>query len=265
MFKAPTIAFPGGSCCPAEPGTMPHPVGRTLSLAILACLLLCSPLHAAPDGSVTRLVFEPSPLEITGGNRQQQVLVTAIMADGRHQDVTHEATLAIQDPAIASATGSVIRGVADGSTKLKVSYAGRRLVVPLAVTRFREYPPLDFRIDVLPLFSKLGCNSGGCHGKSTGQNGFKLSLMGFEPPQDYVAIVNEARGRRLFPGDPDRSLLLRKPTGQVPHGGGRTHGTDRRAQPEPHRLQRGRLPRSLGPPRRLDVRVGQLSEFAPPK
>jgi hypothetical protein len=89
------------------------------------------------------------------------------------------------------------------------------------VTVIADRPTLRFAYDVLPILTKIGCNSGACHGKSTGQNGFKLSLFGFEPAQDYVAIVNEARGRRLFPGDPDRSLLLRKPTGQVPHGGGR--------------------------------------------
>src|SRR5262249_47195182 len=61
----------------------------------------------------------------------------------------------------------------------------------------------------------------GCHGKASGQNGFKLSLLGFEPEVDYVALVKEARGRRLFPAAPDASLLLTKATGTVPHGGGK--------------------------------------------
>mgnify|MGYP001291070127 FL=1 len=78
-----------------------------------------------------------------------------------------------------------------------------------------------FETDVVPLLTKLGCNSGGCHGKSTGQNGFKLSLLGFVPERDHVALVKEARGRRVFPGDPGNSLLLRKATSRVPHGGGR--------------------------------------------
>jgi len=199
---------------------MPHLIGRSLSLAILAGLLLCGPTGSAQDGSVMRLVMEPSPLEITGGDRRQQVLVTAIMANGTERDVTHEATLTIQDGTIASATGSVIRGVADGTTRLKISYAGRKLVVPLSVTRFTSYPPLDFRIDIVPLFSKLGCNSGGCHGKQTGQNGFRLSVFGFDPQADYEALVKEARGRRVFPAASDRSLLVAKATGLVAHGGG---------------------------------------------
>lgn len=78
-----------------------------------------------------------------------------------------------------------------------------------------------FRTDVVPILSKLGCNSGGCHGKATGQNGFKLSLLGFEPEGDYESIVEESRGRRLFLSSAAHSLLLLKATAKVPHGGGR--------------------------------------------
>ncbi|WZO97075.1 DUF1549 and DUF1553 domain-containing protein [Isosphaeraceae bacterium EP7] len=78
-----------------------------------------------------------------------------------------------------------------------------------------------FTTDVSPLLTKFGCNSGGCHGKDTGQNGFKLSLLGYEPAEDYEAMVLEARGRRIFPASPEGSLILLKATGIVPHGGGR--------------------------------------------
>jgi hypothetical protein len=80
--------------------------------------------------------------------------------------------------------------------------------------------PEDFANDVVPLLTHNGCNAGGCHGKAGGQNGFKLSLFGFDPAFDYNAIVKEARGRRVFPAAPDRSLFLAKPTGRAPHGGG---------------------------------------------
>jgi hypothetical protein len=80
---------------------------------------------------------------------------------------------------------------------------------------------LHFANDIEPILTRYGCNAGGCHGKSSGQNGFKLSLLGFDPEFDYEAIVKEARGRRIFPAAPDRSMLLLKPTGQSPHGGGR--------------------------------------------
>ena len=78
-----------------------------------------------------------------------------------------------------------------------------------------------FGTDVVPILTKLGCNGGGCHGKATGQNGFRLSLLGFEPDQDYESLVTEGRGRRLSPAAPDHSLLLLKATSRVPHGGGR--------------------------------------------
>ncbi|MDG2130297.1 MAG: DUF1549 and DUF1553 domain-containing protein [Fuerstiella sp.] len=83
-----------------------------------------------------------------------------------------------------------------------------------------ESSRIRFTTDVVPVLTKLGCNSGGCHGKATGQNGFKLSLLGFEPEFDYRAIVKESRGRRILPAAPERSLVLVKATNQKPHGGG---------------------------------------------
>src|SRR4051794_15112080 len=84
-----------------------------------------------------------------------------------------------------------------------------------------DVQPVSFSNEVVPIFTRLGCNAGGCHGKATGQNGFKLSLLGFEPEEDYEYLVKEARGRRLLPSAPAMSLLVIKATGQVAHGGGR--------------------------------------------
>ncbi|MEJ7595325.1 MAG: DUF1549 domain-containing protein, partial [Planctomycetaceae bacterium] len=80
---------------------------------------------------------------------------------------------------------------------------------------------VDFQNDLQPIFTRLGCNSGPCHGKARGQGGFQLSLLGFDPQQDYDAITKEGRGRRIFPAAPEHSLLLAKPAGTIPHGGGR--------------------------------------------
>jgi hypothetical protein len=79
---------------------------------------------------------------------------------------------------------------------------------------------VTFERDVQPILTRTGCNAGACHGKARGQNGFALSLLGFDPTFDHNAIVKEARGRRLFPADPANSLLLLKASGAVPHGGG---------------------------------------------
>ncbi len=80
--------------------------------------------------------------------------------------------------------------------------------------------PLKFELDVQPILTARGCNAGACHGKSRGQNGFALSLLGFDANMDYDAIVKNSRGRRLSPALPGESLLLTKATGQHPHGGG---------------------------------------------
>ncbi|MDF1842039.1 MAG: DUF1549 and DUF1553 domain-containing protein [Rubripirellula sp.] len=80
---------------------------------------------------------------------------------------------------------------------------------------------INFVNDIVPILTKSGCNAGVCHAKAGGgQNGFQLSLLGFEPEQDYQTLVSQGRGRRLFPAAPDTSLLLQKASGQVPHGGG---------------------------------------------
>ncbi|MEZ6121686.1 MAG: DUF1549 domain-containing protein [Planctomycetaceae bacterium] len=79
---------------------------------------------------------------------------------------------------------------------------------------------VDFANDIQPLLSRYGCNSGGCHGKASGQNGFRLSLFGFDAEFDHQAIAVDGRGRRIFPAAPDSSLLLKKSIGAVPHGGG---------------------------------------------
>jgi hypothetical protein len=80
---------------------------------------------------------------------------------------------------------------------------------------------VTFESDVQPLLTRFSCNAGACHGKSRGQNGFALSLLGFDSDFDYSALIHEARGRRVFPAAPEHSLLLRKATGQMPHGGGK--------------------------------------------
>ena len=80
---------------------------------------------------------------------------------------------------------------------------------------------ISFENDVLPVLTRAGCNAGACHGKQRGQNGFQLSLLAFDPDFDHAAIVTEARGRRVFPGSPEQSLILRKATAQMPHGGGK--------------------------------------------
>ncbi len=90
-----------------------------------------------------------------------------------------------------------------------------------AVNSAARTRPMEFTRDVLPALTKAGCNMGACHGSFQGRGGFQLSLLGFDAPFDYDVLTKASRGRRLNAGIPERSLLLLKPTGLMPHGGGR--------------------------------------------
>ena len=97
------------------------------------------------------------------------------------------------------------------------------LVAPLTMVK-----GIDYVQDVAPILSRYGCNSSSCHGKSEGQNGFKLSIFGTDAESDFASIVHQSRGRRIMPAVPDQSLLLQKATGGVPHEGGTRFERDSR-------------------------------------
>ncbi len=91
----------------------------------------------------------------------------------------------------------------------------------------------SFRNHVMPVLTKMGCNSGPCHGAAAGKNGFALSLRGYDPDADYDTLTKQAAGRRINQQEPARSLILLKPTETVPHMGGKRFERD---SPEYHVL-----------------------------
>ncbi len=202
--------------------------GVSWVLAISAGVNPFAEAFDSPDASlaVESLRVEPAEIVLHSANRRQQVLVTGIGRDGRNVDATRDAEFIVDDPAIASVSRAKARGLKDGSTSLLVRFGGREARVAIRVSGADEIRPVHFSNDIVPILSKLGCNSGGCHGKASGQNGFKLSVFGFDPEADRTAILKEGRGRRVQPSSPDRSLILLKPTAQVPHGGGRRTTVD---------------------------------------
>lgn len=150
--------------------------------------------------------------------RQQLLAVTATEADvTREAQWTAEPSGVVQiDPA------GRVTPVADGTAMISATAKdGSTATLPVVVQNASQPAPIHFGNQVVPIFTKYGCNAGGCHGKASGQNGFRLSLLGFEPTEDFEHLVKEARGRRLFPAVPERSLLLTKGTAQLPHGGGK--------------------------------------------
>jgi len=176
----------------------------------------------------SHLVVEPSVIVLDGTNRNQQLLVSLRTSGEPDIDVTRVARFESFDERVVRLQGSLLRGVANGQAQLRIRYEEMSHDVTVSVQDFDSYPPVHFSHDVIPVFSKLGCNSGGCHGRASGQNGFKLSVFGFDPAADYSALVKEGRGRRLFPASPDQSLLLSKAMAQVPHGGGKRVSADSR-------------------------------------
>jgi hypothetical protein len=112
-----------------------------------------------------------------------------------------------------------VMGLRLSHVRLLPSLAALALCISTPST-LRAETPVSFELDVQPILTARGCNQGACHGKQRGQNGFQLSLLGFDPDFDHAALTMNARGRRVFPAAPDRSLLLLKATARLPHGGG---------------------------------------------
>jgi hypothetical protein len=107
----------------------------------------------------------------------------------------------------------------------------------------------DFSTEILPLLTRIGCNNGQCHGASGGKAGFALSLRGYDPDSDFDALVRERSGRRIDVADPDKSLILRKPSLQIPHKGGRKLPREGEAYDTVRRWIDAGAPRHAGGPR----------------
>ncbi|HZE97620.1 MAG TPA: DUF1549 and DUF1553 domain-containing protein [Planctomycetota bacterium] len=158
---------------------------------------------------------------LTGPESRLQVVVTATLPGGRLVDWTGAAkyTAAPEGIVTIDETG-LVTPLKEGTATVTAAAGAATASVPVKVEHYVDPPLVNFPNQVTPIFTKLGCNSGGCHGKSGGQNGFRLSLLGFEPGDDYEYLVKESLGRRLFPAAPEHSLLLMKGIASVPHGGG---------------------------------------------
>src|SRR5205823_6495876 len=118
------------------------------------------------------------------------------------------------------------------------------------------HPP-SFRNQVEPMLTKMGCNSGACHGAAAGKGGMKLTLRGFDPEADHATFTRQVGGRRVSLPEPDRSLMLLKPTASVPHGGGQRFP---KGSPE-YRLLAAWITAGAPAPRPDDPRMLRLELF----
>lgn len=178
-------------------------------------------MTAAANDTIVDIQSSPSSIELRGPQSSYTILVEGRTITGNVVDLTSEAQFRSAASQVATVSNAgFVRAIADGASEIVVEAAGKTLHVPVKVQGSAEPRRFNFENDIVSLFSKFGCNSSGCHGKAEGQNGFKLSVFGFDPAADYAAIIKEARGRRVFPSAPESSLLLAKVCGAVVHGGG---------------------------------------------
>ena len=196
-----------------------------LLVAVLTILAVSGPVLA--DGAaLAKIEVFPPDVNLTTAADRQSVVVQATFADGLTRDVTAEATMTPANPALVRRDGGTFYPVADGATTLAVGYGGQTVTVPVAVARAAERPPLSFRLDVMPVFMRAGCNTGSCHGAARGKDGFRISLFGFDPAGDYIRLTRELSGRRVNLAVPADSTMLEKSIGAVPHTGGKRFEKD---------------------------------------
>ena len=166
------------------------------------------------------LQVRPTAFKLRGWDASQQ-LVVSVSAGERVVDRTAEARYYSLDPAIVAVTPEgVVTPVTQGTGRIRIRLPGQVTDVLASVSRMGGERTFSFVNDIEPILSRAGCNGGACHGKASGQHGFKLSVFAYDPAHDYRAIVRDAGGRRVAPGHPESSLILRKPTAQLTHGGG---------------------------------------------
>ena len=200
----------------------PWPEGRVISPRAVGAMagMLALPIRS--------LAVFPGDIKLEFPRDRQSFSVLATLADGSQRDLTAFADLRVagNGPVVASLDGNVLTPACDGTAELVVSFAGHEAKAVVEVSRMGGQRALGFTADVVPIFTRYGCNSGGCHGSARGQDGFHISLFGFDPKSDHDAITRQMIGRRINTAQPDASLLLTKSTGAAPHGGGKRFDTD---------------------------------------
>lgn len=202
---------------------------RTLMVAFIAgsgCLVFASPVTADEPVKAGEFVISPATVTLGRNFAQAQLLVTASDAAGattvRSDDLTSRATYVSSDPAVVSvdATGRLLAR-SNGQTTVQVTVDGVSKPVVVTVSDVVAEPTIGFHELVIPVIAKLGCNAGACHASQHGKGGFILSVFGYDPDADYQAIVRDRMQRRVSLINPEQSLLLKKPTMTIPHGGGK--------------------------------------------
>ena len=194
---------------------------------MLVCLtaLLATAVQAA-DSPFAKIDVYPPDINLETSRDQQRFIVVGTYPDGVTVDLTEKAEVTVADTKLAKVDGNQVLPVADGKTTLKVSAAGHQAEVPITVTKAQEDRPISFKLDVMAVFMRAGCNTGSCHGAARGKDGFMLSLFGYDPDGDHYRLTREVGTRRINLATPEDCLLIEKSIGAVPHTGGKRFDRD---------------------------------------
>ncbi|QEL15988.1 DUF1549 domain-containing protein [Limnoglobus roseus] len=193
-----------------------------LTLSLFAFAPFASAAEAEklpPNAKVAKLDVQPAKVNLASPYAYSQLLVTATLDNGDTVDATRIAKIEAPKAVTITAAG-LVRPTADGDGDIAVSLGGQSAKVPVVVSGLTATKPVSFVTDVQPVLSKLGCNAGTCHGSAQGKNGFKLSLRGYDAIFDHRSLTDDLEGRRFNRAAPEKSLMLLKTTGAVPHAGG---------------------------------------------
>jgi len=179
-----------------------------------------------PDQNLESIAVYPSSVSLETQRDYHRLIVIATDKSSVTRDVTQSARLEVSNPEIAHLKGTTLHPLQDGSTEVKISFRGKELRIPVSVKEAQKDRPVSFQQDVIPVLTAAGCNTGSCHGSARGQDGFMISLFGYDPKGDYYRLTRELSGRRINLAIPEDSLLLTKATGAVPHTGGKLFDVD---------------------------------------
>ncbi len=167
----------------------------------------------AQIGAPVQVTVSPENPPLSGKRATRQLIVTGKYADGSLRDLTRLLSWTSLDPqvAVVSERGQVIPK-SNGTATIVARRGSIEAMAKLKVERMNDPAPVSFRRDVIPAFSQAGCNTGACHGTPTGKGGFRLSLRGYLPEQDFLTLSRETGGRRINLLAADTSLLLAQTT-----------------------------------------------------
>lgn len=176
----------------------------------------------AGSSNVPQLVLGPSSVVLGSDEPGVQFLASVESASGSiGGDRTRSVSWNVEPSGVVSVgPDGYARVIGPGVTTVTASSEDGLFASTDVEVKANDHLSWDFAADIAPIFTRFGCNGGGCHGKATGQNGFHLSLFGYDAEGDYLSLTRDSAGRRLSILDPGSSLLLRKATGSTPHGGG---------------------------------------------